>query len=59
MRQDREQQESYDPNKSSPVGNGLRRQGEEGKVRMERGGHDEEVASSKFNTSIQKSIPYL
>ena len=25
---------------------------------MERGGHDKEVASSKFNTSIQKSIPY-
>ena len=31
---------------------------EEGKARMEGGGH-EEVASSKFNTSIQKSIPYL
>ena len=26
---------------------------------MEGGGHDKEVASSKFNTSIQKSIPYL
>jgi len=24
-----------------------------------RRGHDKEVASSKFNTSIQKSIPYL
>ena len=28
--------------------------GEEGKVRIEGGGHDEEVASFKFNTSIQK-----
>ena len=26
---------------------------------MEGGGHDKEVASSKFNTSVQKSIPYL
>ena len=26
---------------------------------MEGGGHDKEVASSKFNTSTQKSIPYL
>ena len=25
---------------------------------MEGGGHDKEVASSKFNTSIQKSLPY-
>ena len=33
--------------------------GEEGKARMEGGGHDKEVASSKFNTSIQKTIPYL
>ena len=33
--------------------------GEEGKARMEGGGHDKEGASSKFNTSIQKSIPYL
>ena len=33
--------------------------GEESKARMEGGGHDKEVASSKFNTSIQKSIPYL
>jgi len=33
--------------------------GEEDKARMEGGGHDKEVASSKFNTSIQKSIPYL
>jgi len=33
--------------------------GEEGKVQMEGGGYDKEVASSKFNTSIQKSIPYL
>ena len=33
--------------------------GEEGKVRMEAGGHDREVASSKFNASVQKSIPYL
>ena len=29
--------------------------GEEGKARMKGGGHDKEVASSKFNTSIQKS----
>ena len=36
-------------------------QGEEGKAQMEGGGHDKEVASSKFNmyTSIQQSIPYL
>ena len=27
---------------------------EEGKAEMEGGGHDKEVASSKFNTSIQK-----
>ena len=33
--------------------------GEEGKAQMEGGGHDKEAASSKFNTSIQKSIPYL
>ena len=33
--------------------------GEEGKALMEGGGHDKEVDSSKFNTSIQKSIPYL
>ena len=33
--------------------------GEEGKALMGGGGHDKEVASSKFNTSIQKSIPYL
>ena len=37
--------------------------GEEGKVWMEGGGHDEEVASSKkkqlFKTRVQKSIPYL
>ena len=33
--------------------------GEEGKARMEGGGHDKEVASSKFNTSIQRLIPYL
>ena len=33
--------------------------GEEGKARMEGGGHDKEVASSKFNTSIQRSIPHL
>ena len=33
--------------------------GEEGKVPKEGGGHDKEVASSKFNTSIPKSIPYL
>ena len=33
--------------------------GEEGKARMEDGGHEIEVASCKFNTSIQKSIPYL
>ena len=33
--------------------------GEEGKARMEGGGHDKEVASSKFNTSIQKSIRCL
>ena len=33
--------------------------GEEGKTRMEAGGHDKEVISSKFNTSIQKLIPYL
>ena len=32
---------------------------EEGKARMEGGGHDKEVASSEFNTNIQKSIPYL
>ena len=32
---------------------------EEGKARMEGGGHDKEVASSKFNRSTQKSIPYL
>ena len=32
---------------------------EEGKARMEEGGHDKDVASSKFNTNIQKSIPYL
>ena len=32
---------------------------EEGKARMEGGGHDKEVVSSKFNTSIQKSIPSL
>ena len=32
--------------------------GEEGKARMEGGGHDKEVASSKFNMRIQKSIPY-
>ena len=29
--------------------------GEEGKARMEGGGHEKEEASSKFNTSIQKS----
>ena len=33
--------------------------GEEGKARMEGGGHDKEVAFSKFNTSVLKSIPYL
>jgi len=33
--------------------------GEEGKARMEGGGHDKEVASSQFNTSTQRSIPYL
>ena len=33
--------------------------GEERKSRMEEGGHDKEVASSKLNTSIQKSTPYL
>ena len=32
---------------------------EEGKAKMEGGGHDKEVASSKFNMSIQKWIPYL
>jgi len=32
--------------------------GEEGKARMEGRRHDKEAASSKFNTSIQKSIPY-
>ena len=32
--------------------------GEGGKARMEGGGHDKEEAS-KFNRSIQKSIPYL
>ena len=26
---------------------------------MEGGGHDEEVSSSKFNTTIQKSIPKM
>ena len=29
--------------------------GEKGKARMEGGGHDKEVASSKFNTSIKKN----
>ena len=33
--------------------------GEEDKARMEGVGHDKEVASSNFNTSLQKSIPYL
>ena len=33
--------------------------GEEGKLRMEGGGQDKEVASSKFNTNIQTSIPYF
>jgi len=33
--------------------------GEEGKAQMEGGGYDKQVASSKFNTNIQKSIPYL
>ena len=35
--------------------------GEEGKARMDGGGHDKEAASSKFNVSvyIQKSIPCL
>ena len=33
--------------------------GEEGKARIEGEGRNKEVASSKFNTSIQKSIPYL
>ena len=33
--------------------------GEEGKAWMEGVGHDKEVAPSKFNTSIQKSIPYF
>ena len=33
--------------------------GEGGKARMEGGGHDKEVASSKFSTSIQKSIPKM
>ena len=33
--------------------------GEEGKARIEGGGHDKEVASSKFNSSIQRSIPKL
>ena len=33
--------------------------GEKGKARMEVGGHEKELASSKFNTSIQNSIPYL
>ena len=32
---------------------------EEAKARIEGRGHDKEVASSKFNTSTQKSIPYL
>jgi len=36
---------------------------EEGKARMEEGGHDEKVASSKrktkLKTKVQKSIPYL
>jgi len=32
--------------------------GEKGKARMEGGGHDEKVASSKFNTSIQKYNRY-
>ena len=26
---------------------------------VKEGGHDKEVVSSKFNTSVQKSIPYL
>ena len=34
-------------------------EGEEGKARLEGGGHDNEEASPKFNTSIQRSIPYL
>ena len=33
--------------------------GKEGKAQMEGEGRDKEVASSKFNTSIKKSIPYL
>ena len=33
--------------------------GDEGKARMEGGGHDKEVASSKVNSSIQGSIPYF
>ena len=42
--------------------------GEEGKVQLEGGGHDKEVASSKFNTSTvndlinahsQTNAPYL
>ena len=45
------------------MGNLLDRKGlngeEESKGRMEGGGHDKEVVSSKFNTNIQKSIPYL
>ena len=38
---------------------GIVQRGQEGKARMEGGGHDKEVDSSKFNTSMQKSIPYL
>ena len=36
--------------------------GEEGKARMEGGGHDKEVASSKksaFKTTVQKLLPYI
>ena len=31
--------------------------GEKGKARMEGGGHDKEIASSKFNTSIKDRYP--
>ena len=31
---------------------------EEGKARMEGRGQDKEVASSRFNTSAQKSLPF-
>ena len=33
--------------------------GEEGKARMEGGGHDKEVASSKFNVSVYTKIDTL